>query len=50
MIKSFLPSWTACASAVFCLLTMAGCSAIAHAPPTTGVCYAGNNKIDRTIK
>ncbi len=31
------------------LLAVAGCGAVANAPPTTGVCYASNGKIDPHI-
>ena len=49
MIKPRFARWASCAAAALCLLIVAGCGAIAKAPPSNNVCHIGNNKIDRTI-
>ena len=49
MIEPSRPNWTVGASAIACLVAIAGCGTAANAPPTIGVCYTGNQHVDRTI-
>ena len=49
MIKLPVPGRTLGALSACCLLAIAGCGAVANAPPTTGVCHIKDGRIDRTI-